>query len=273
MPAIFRCFVLFALLMTMQSANAQPPEASPEHTPEASPQQRQAHRPIVLAYIPSYKPAPVDQLAFDKLTHICHAFATVTPKGQFTTWEYMPDSKLVSQAHEHGVKVLLSLGGADSDHLLAPVAADDVKRNAFVDDVIDFMLKHHYDGVDVDWEFPDSKASAQGFIKLVKALSSKLNTLKQQTGRHYIMSRAVGGGWAYRNIPTEVFTNNFDFINVMGPSLADQASVRSSRQGHWYGQHAAGSLACRTRHSRKQIGVGIACLRTRFQRCQALRPC
>lgn len=173
-------------------------------------------RPIVLTYVPAFKPVDLEALPYDKLTHICHAFATAAPDGSLRLAAHMPAPGLIERAHEHGVKVLLSIGGSASDPLLAPVAADTEKLARFVDQIIGYVAAQGYDGVDVDWEFPDSEASARGFIRLVEALRSGLEALEESSGRTYLMSRAVGGGWAYKHIPTSVFVDNFDFLNVMG---------------------------------------------------------
>lgn len=170
---------------------------------------------IVLTYVPAYKPVDVEALPYDRLTHICHAFATANPDGSLLPGETMPQPRMMELAKQHNTKVLLSLGGAESDALLAPVAADPQKLARFIDEIIAYVVDHGYDGVDVDWEFPDSEASAAGMIKLVQGLDLALQQLEQETGRDYLMTRAVGGGWAYTHIPTEIFVDHFDFLNVM----------------------------------------------------------
>ena len=177
-------------------------------------------RPILLTYVPAFKSFDHADLPYDKLTHICHAFASASPEGEFEIAEFMPAPQLIDMAHRRGVKVLLSLGGAESDALLAPVAADPEKLERFIDSVIEFVVEQNYDGVDLDWEFPDSEASAKGMILMVEALRARLDTLSHEEDRQYLLTRAVGGGWAYKHIPTEVFVDNFDFLNVMGYDCA-----------------------------------------------------
>jgi chitinase len=81
--------------------------------------------------------------------------------------------------------------------------------------LINYVKANDYDGIDLDWEFPDSEASAQGLIRMIALLRQAIDKLSADTGREYLLTRAVGGAWAYTHIPTEVFRDNFDFLNVM----------------------------------------------------------
>jgi GH18 family chitinase len=60
---------------------------------------------------------------------------------------------LVDEAHAAGTKALLMLGGDGADgrgFMLS--TADDETRARFVENVVDYLVQHDYDGVDLDWE-------------------------------------------------------------------------------------------------------------------------
>lgn len=181
-------------------------------TPQAD---RATDRPIVLAYLPAWVESTPDSVPLDKLTHICHAFIKADLQGHLITESAMPNRPLIDAAHQQGVKILISVGGAESDAFLAPVAHDPVTLDRFVNELIDYVKTHGYDGIDLDWEFPDSEASSAGLIRMIAMLRKEIDKLEEDSGRDYLLTRAVGGAWAYTHIPTEVFRDNFDFLNVM----------------------------------------------------------
>lgn len=59
---------------------------------------------------------------------------------------------LIDKAHAAGTQALLMLGGDGADGLGFLHSATDQKRSAFVENVVDYLVAHDYDGVDLDWE-------------------------------------------------------------------------------------------------------------------------
>lgn len=189
-------------------------------------------RPILLGYLPSWAEGSPEAVPFDRLTHVAHAFLRVTPEGDIDTGEGVPDSQLAKRAHASAVRVLLSIGGAESDETLAPIAADAERLGRFARRVAQLVDAAGYDGVDLDWEFPASPASAQGFVDMADALRRELDALGQKRRKAYALTAAVGGAWAYRQVPSETFRERFDFLNVMA---YDHAGPWLGHAGH----HAA----------------------------------
>jgi GH18 family chitinase len=58
----------------------------------------------------------------------------------------------ISFAHAAGTKALLMLGGDGFDGRGFIASADDAVRATFVENLVDYLVAHDYDGVDVDWE-------------------------------------------------------------------------------------------------------------------------
>ena len=58
------------------------------------------------------------------------------------------------------LKVLLALGGwkIGSDPFI-PMMSDKRKRRLFIRNVIRYLRKHGFDGLDMDWEFPGTRGS------------------------------------------------------------------------------------------------------------------
>lgn len=68
--------------------------------------------------------------------------------GGGVTWE----DYLIGRAHEAGTKALLMLGGDGLDGVGFLRSTTDELRPGFVKAVVDYLVEHDYDGVDVDWE-------------------------------------------------------------------------------------------------------------------------
>jgi chitinase len=74
----------------------------------------------------------------------------------------MIEPALISKAHAAGVKVLVSIGGGDGIEgpRFNKMAQSETTRQAFVTNVHDFLVKYGYDGVDIDWEVPNTVDTA-----------------------------------------------------------------------------------------------------------------
>lgn len=59
---------------------------------------------------------------------------------------------LVQEAHAAGTEALLMLGGDGFDGRGFVASTTDALRPTFVENVVDYLVAHDYDGVDVDWE-------------------------------------------------------------------------------------------------------------------------
>ena len=119
----------------------------------------------LLGYYPEWSkyntpPYTAAQIPYSKLTHISHAFVLLAYKadGTLQVPSGMVELALISKAHAAGVKVLVSIGGGDG--IQGPrfnkMAQSETARQAFVTNVRSFLVKHGYDGVDIDWEVPNA---------------------------------------------------------------------------------------------------------------------
>lgn len=62
------------------------------------------------------------------------------------------ENYLIKKAHTAGTKALLMLGGDGEDGIGFLLSTTDAMRPIFVKRVVDYMVAHDYDGVDIDWE-------------------------------------------------------------------------------------------------------------------------
>lgn len=152
----------------------------------------------------------IETVPFDKLTHINYAFLIPNADGTFqmmpNTWKLQ---SLAEKAREHGVKVLISVGGWGWDAQFEEMAADPQKRALFVDGLVKFVAETGIDGADIDWEYPDPGQSSLNFLALMTELRAALPKDKLLTAAVIAFGDEYGQG-----VPTESFAL-MDFINIM----------------------------------------------------------
>ncbi len=156
-----------------------------------------------------YRP---QDIPFDRVTHIFHAFAWPDAQGNLKFENGFLNSRLVELTHAAQRKILLSLGGASDSYGFSPMVADNDARAQFIDQVCSFLQKYHYDGVDIDWEFPQSADDRINLVKLVNELRNALN----QLGDGYLITMAIPvGNWYGQWFQFDVLKNSVDWFNAM----------------------------------------------------------
>ena len=82
--------------------------------------------------------------------------ASFGPAATFLTASSPP------KAHQAGVKVLVSLGGWGWDRQFAAIVSKPPAEDRYFKSVMAIVDENDYDGIDLDWEYPDTttKSSA-----------------------------------------------------------------------------------------------------------------
>ena len=171
----------------------------------------------LLAYYPSRGrhgelPYSADTIPFNKLTHIDHAFLTLSAKndGGLTVPPDLLEPELIAKAHAAGVKVMISLGGDAAP--FAVVSADPVTRATLAKNIRDFVITNRYDGVDLDWEYPEGLEQRSDCTLLM------LTIRKELPAPRYLLSMATSGDPMRAeegSYDFEALSQILDFLNVM----------------------------------------------------------
>jgi GH18 family chitinase len=169
-----------------------------------------------------------DIIPYDKLTHINYAFLTPKADGTFNpinnSWKL---KQIVKDAHEHSVRVCISVGGWGWDAQFEELAADPEVRSAFVQNLKDFVDEYGLDGVDMDWEYPNPGQSSQNFLALIQELRAALpDKLLTTAVVSYGDEHGVG-------VPNESF-EYFDFVNIMTYDGPDHGTMEQFERGLSY---------------------------------------
>jgi chitinase len=157
-----------------------------------------------------------DNINFKLYTHLCHAFVVADESGQLKPNRRVPSRGLIADAHRAGVKVLLSLGGWGWDRQFAAIVADSEAENRYVDAVMQLVDDFDYDGVDLDWEYPDAADEVAGFERLARRLRGQLDELAKRKGRPMALTMAASASPAtLKWLDAGFLLETMDWIHVM----------------------------------------------------------
>ena len=165
----------------------------------------------VVGYLPYYRFSISDQIDYEKLTHLCLAFANPDMQGNLDIGgqDIQP---VVDEAHDAGVEVLLSLAGGALTPDWAAAWAELTKpqnRSAFIQKIMAYLEEHGLQGVDVDLEWSHVDENYSGFVL----------ELRDSIDAHdMLMTAALPGTTRYAEITDEAMFS-FDFINMMAYDL------------------------------------------------------
>ena len=123
------------------------------------------------------------------------------------------------------MKILLSIGGwtyaHEQKHFDAP-AATPQGRKKFADSCVTMIKDLGFDGIDIDWEYPQDAEQGQQLSLLLKEIRGAMNAyerkLEGETGtrpRFVLTIAAPAGEKNYGNMPLGEIAETLDFINLM----------------------------------------------------------
>jgi chitinase len=142
------------------------------------------------------------QIPYRMLTHINHAGVGFDAQGALQVPDGFIEPELNNLAHAAGVKVLLLLGG-DFEGVETGGTLQ-----TLVDNIAAFETEYHYDGVDMDWEYPSAAGNKDRnfFVTLMAAL--------RKSNPDYVLSidAAPWGGWGYDYAGLGL---SLDYFNIM----------------------------------------------------------
>jgi len=136
------------------------------------------------------KPSNID---FDVITHALHFVLVPNANGSLTYNTDFSDANciaFVNAAHSKGRKAIISVGGWDTDSgfFAAP-------KTTLITNIINFIKKYGYDGVDIDWE-PVPEEHGTAFINFLTSLRTELDKI---TPRPLLIVATVSG-WYYKGL-------------------------------------------------------------------------
>lgn len=186
--------------------------AQPNHVQSSS--SSTEHTPVVAVYIAGGKTElnAVSDLPAERLTHVLYAFLHLCGpeqrlqdaeicKGKADFDLAVDDNSIdrrfqqafaeVKQDHPHLV-VLPSLGGWGGSAPIAHMAATQEGRDHFIEQLSDYLrASPGFDGIDIDWEFPDNRDQGKDYTQLMFDLRDAFDKLEQELGRTLYITSAI----------------------------------------------------------------------------------
>ncbi|XLR70111.1 hypothetical protein S83_020783 [Arachis hypogaea] len=154
---------LLVILMSFQTESLQHPIPSPYYSGS-----------VKAGYWPSgnsLSPSSIDTRYF---THIYYAFVEPEPNTfnliiTSSDQNYIPQFINGLSNRNPPVKTILSIGGGASNATLFSLMASTVKsRAAFINSTIQVARQYGFDGLDLDWEFPENEQDMANLALLFK---------------------------------------------------------------------------------------------------------
>jgi chitinase len=153
---------------------------------------------------------------FPMYTHICHAFLVADGEGKVQPGRTVPNRELTSKAHQAGVKVLVSLGGWGWDKQFASIVSKPEAEDRYAKSVMAIVDENDYDGIDLDWEYPDTEQEVVGFERLTRRFRKELDAIGVRKGRMMVVTMAVSSNpGTLKWLGKEFLLETMDWINVM----------------------------------------------------------
>ena len=186
--------------------------------PTMTPTQEASNCRRFLAYYPYWVPGyKEDKIPYERLTHICHAFVQPQADGSLLAPAGFLEPALTANAAAAGVKVLVSIGGADevSRQNFVTIAASETLRQNFADAVEAFCRTYGYAGADIDWEFPQNATERINQNLLIQAVRDKFNASSAPAPSWKITMAVSPGNWYGQWNDYDYLNNVVDYYNLM----------------------------------------------------------
>ncbi|CAO2656353.1 Nn.00g051560.m01.CDS01 [Neocucurbitaria sp. VM-36] len=205
------------------------------------------------------------QVPAQKLTHLLYSFADNKEDGTVYLTDTYADTEIHYQgdswsesgnnvygamkqlqllkARNRNLKVLLSIGGwtytNEKKHMDTP-ASTKQGRQTFAASCVDMIKDYGFDGIDIDWEYPQDTIQGSQFLALLTEIRAQLDAYAdtlvygddngEDVKPHFLMSIAAPAGETnYRNLPLKEISDVLDFINLMA---YDYSGSWDSTTGH-----------------------------------------
>ncbi|KAK0746934.1 glycoside hydrolase family 18 protein [Schizothecium vesticola] len=197
-------------------------------------------------------------LPSNKITHVLHSFANVQADGtvflsdpwadiqkQFSTdtaetgtnvYGIMKQLYLLKKSNRK-LKVQLSIGGASFSANFPTAASTVANRERFAKSAVKLVADLGLDGLDIDWEFPTTKAEGDNYVSLLKAVRVELDAYSKKSASCYrfLLTIAASAGPAtYAIQPLAALAKTVDWFNLMAYDYSGSWSGTAAHQANLY---------------------------------------
>ncbi|PFH53307.1 glycoside hydrolase family 18 protein [Amanita thiersii Skay4041] len=212
---------------------------------------------------------PPSLIPLDDLTHLLYAFADIKAEtGEVVLSDAWADKDIhhpgdswnepgnnlngnFKAIYNHkkkyrNLKTLLSIGGWTYSPKFHPVVVSSALRSKFVQSAIKMLEDYGLDGLDIDYEYPETDEQARGYVNLLKELRSGLDKHAAQKRIHYrflLTIAAPCGPEKYKKLHIEEMNKHLDFWNLMAYDFSGAWDSAANHQANLHGGSINGAQA------------------------------
>ncbi|KFD62705.1 hypothetical protein M514_09163 [Trichuris suis] len=123
------------------------------------------------------------------------------------------------KSRDPNLKTLLSIGGwTFGTRKFKTMAFSSENRQTFIKSVIEYLRRHEFDGLDIDWEYPENEEDKNNMVKLFQEVRDSFVREKRDHGKsRLLLTAAVSASQSKIDTVYDVpkLAKLLDFINLM----------------------------------------------------------
>jgi len=161
----------------------------------------------IVGYLPDYRIQTIPSTVAAKATELIYFSIEPKTNGELdlSRIDNQALNLLKKMKNDHGVRLILAVGGWDRSAGFAAMSTTPLYRNHFIDNLTNYCAQNGFDGIDYDWEFPANTTQRAGYDSLI------VNTKKAIAQSGMTLSVALN---PFQTLGTSSY-QSLDYIHLM----------------------------------------------------------